>query len=92
MKARVEKVKKAFSSLADLGDSQMETTLFHTCLSLPKVAFSLRTCLPSHVGQTLGTFDDAMLEALHVRPGRQPTLRVGLVKRIPPRFPWWAEY
>ena len=42
----------------------METTLLRSCLALPKVAFSLRTCPPSHIIQATATFDDAMREAL----------------------------
>ena len=51
--------KRALSSLADLEYSKMETTFLRLC---PKLAFSLHTCPPSHLGQVLGTFDDAMLE------------------------------
>ena len=42
----------------------MEATLLRSCLALPKVAFSLRTCPPSHIIQATATFDDAMREAL----------------------------
>ena len=50
-------------------DSQMETTLLHMCHALPIVAFSLRTCPPSNLGHALGTFDDAMLDALSNQAG-----------------------
>ena len=42
----------------------MEATLLRSCLALPKVAFSLRTCPPSHIIQATATFDEAMREAL----------------------------
>ena len=43
---RVNKVQEALINLRDLHDSQMETILLHSCLSLPKIAFALRTCAP----------------------------------------------
>ena len=42
----------------------MEATLLHSCLSLPKVVFALRTCPPVHIFHALQTFDHIMLEAL----------------------------
>ena len=61
---RVERQKETLAKLADLEDSQMEATLLRSCLALPKVAFSLRTCPPSHIIQATATFDEAMREAL----------------------------
>ena len=61
---RVEKLKETLAKLADLEDSQMEATLLRSCLALLKVAFSLRTCPPSHIIQATATFDEAMREAL----------------------------
>ena len=61
---RVEKLKETLAKLADLEDSQMEATLLRSCFALPKVAFSLRTCPPSHIIQARATFDVAMREAL----------------------------
>ena len=61
---RVEKVKVALSNLGDLEDSQMETALLRSCLALPKLSFSLRSCPPSHIKQATSAFDDAMREAL----------------------------
>ena len=45
----VEKIKIALDRLGDLGDSQLETTLLRSCLSLPKLSFTLRSCPPSHI-------------------------------------------
>ena len=42
----------------------MEATLLRSCLTLPKVAFFLRTCPPSHIIQATVTFDETMREAL----------------------------
>ena len=42
----------------------METTLLRFCLALPKVAFALRTCPPSHIKEATTAFDNAMREAL----------------------------
>ena len=61
---RVEKVKATLSRLPDLEDSQLETTLLRSCLALPKVAFSLRCCPPSHIKETISVFDDAMRDTL----------------------------
>ena len=61
---RVEKVEVALSNLGDLEDSQMETTLLRSCLALPKLSFSFRSCPPSHIKQATSAFDDAMREAL----------------------------
>ena len=42
----------------------METALLRSCLALPKVAFSLRTCPPCHVKQATASFDNIIREAL----------------------------
>ena len=44
---RVEKIRIALERLRDLVDSQVQTTLLRSCLSLPKFNYSLRTCPPS---------------------------------------------
>jgi len=41
---RVEKAKAVLTKLQDLEDSHMEASLLRSCLALPKVSFSLRTC------------------------------------------------
>ena len=61
---RVEKVKDCLAMLPDLEDSQMETILLRSCLALPKVSFSLRTCPPGHINHATGAFDNAMRDAL----------------------------
>ena len=58
---RVEKLKE---TLTRLPDPQMETTLLRSCLSLPKVSFSLRSCPPDFIKQGTANFDDAMWDAL----------------------------
>ena len=50
--------------LQDLQDSQMQIALLRSCLSLPKIAFSLRTCAPDYIYPALVTFDSAMRDAL----------------------------
>lgn len=50
---RLGKVKEALAKLPDFEDSQMETTLLRSCLPLPKVAFSLRTCPPAKIKQAM---------------------------------------
>ena len=60
----VEKIKIALDRLGDLGDSQLETTLFRSCLSLPKLSFTLRSCPPSHICHGAKAFDEAIRECL----------------------------
>ena len=54
---RVEKLKETLTRLPDL---QMETTLLRSCLALPKVSFSLRSCPPDFIKQGTANFDDTM--------------------------------
>ena len=61
---RVIKVQEILSRVGDLQDSQMETTLLCYCLSLPKLAYVLRTCPPALIQKALGVFDDIMRDAL----------------------------
>ena len=61
---RVAKVRETLPRLPDLEDSQMETTLLRSCLALPKISFSLRTCPPGHIQEATVAFDDVMREAL----------------------------
>ncbi len=42
----------------------METALLRSCLALPKVSFSLRTCPPDHIKQATVTFDESLRDAL----------------------------
>ena len=42
----------------------METTILRSCLSLPKVAFALRTCPPNYIKAATDAFDDTMFESL----------------------------
>ena len=61
---RVEKIKDCLSKLPVLEDSQIEMSLLRSCLALPKLSFSLRTCPPSHIIQATAAFDDTMHDAL----------------------------
>ena len=61
---RVSKIQDMLVNLQDLHDSQMETTLLRSCLSLPKIAFALRTCAPDFIQPALAAFDNTMREAL----------------------------
>ena len=64
VRQRVEKIKDCLSKLPDLEDSQIEMSQLRSCLALPKVSFSLRTCPPNHIIQATAAFDDAMHDAL----------------------------
>lgn len=57
-------MKESLQKLPDLEDSQMETTLLRSCLSLPKIAFTLRSCPPGHLRNSTSFFDDCMRESL----------------------------
>ena len=61
---RVEKVKLSLASLPLLPDSQVESTLLRSCLSLPKISYSLHTCPPIYIRRAIGVFDQAMRDAL----------------------------
>lgn len=61
---RVRKVKESLSRLSDLEDSQMEMALLRSCLALPKVSFSLRSCPPDYIREGTAIFDDALRDAL----------------------------
>ena len=61
---RVAKIKASVGRLCDLEDSQMETTLLRSCLSLPKFIFALRTCPPNFITRSTASFDEVMREAL----------------------------
>ena len=61
---RVEKVKQSIARLPDLQDSQMEMALLRSCLALPKVSFSLRSCPPVYIKQGTAEWDNTMRDAL----------------------------
>ena len=63
-RCRVEKIRAAEAKIRVLEDSQMETTLLRSCLSLPKFNFILRSCLPSRTYQASKAFDTLMRDAL----------------------------
>ena len=55
--------------LRDLGDSQMETTLLRSCLSLPKLSYALRTCPPCKTTEATRAFDLVIRESLEAIVG-----------------------
>ena len=61
---RVEKIRCMLERLKDLGDSQLQTTLLRSCLSLPKFNYSLRTCPPSLILNASTLFDNSIREVL----------------------------
>ena len=56
-------MKYSLHRLGDLENSQMETALLHSCLSLPKVTHLLRTCPPDVIQSALVKFDEIMRDA-----------------------------
>ena len=61
---RISKVQSILARLPDLHDSQIECSLLRSCLSLPKIAFALRTCPPDFIYPALTAFDNLIREAL----------------------------
>ena len=61
---RVEKIRSAVTKLRDLEDSQIQSTLLHSCLALPKLNFLLRSCPPVYIHQATMAFDNMMRECL----------------------------
>ena len=61
---RVTKIRESLEILHEMGDSQLETTLIHSCLALPKFSYLISTCRPTYISQATRDFDVAMREAL----------------------------
>ena len=57
-------MKASLEDLCGINDSQLETTLLRSCLAIPKVAFVLRSCPPSHVSNGTSDFDAAIRDTL----------------------------
>ena len=66
---RLEKMKGSLDALHIMGDSQLETTLLRSCLALPKIAFILRACPPSHIHHTAKEVDNAIRQTLETIVG-----------------------
>ena len=56
-------MKASLEDLRGINDSQLEITLLRSRLAIPKVAFVLRSCPPSHVSTT-SDFDAAIRDTL----------------------------
>jgi hypothetical protein len=61
---RINKITEIFSRLGDVNDSQAEFVLLRSCLSLPRLSYSLRTCAPQHIRESIQRFDDLQMQAL----------------------------
>ena len=61
---RIQKVRYSLNRLGDLEDSQIETALLRSCLSLPKVTHLLCTCPPGVIQSALVKFDEIMRDAV----------------------------
>ena len=61
--------KASLESLLDLNDAQLETTLLHSCLALPKVSYILRACPPSPLSQAVEVLDTLMRVTLETTTG-----------------------
>ena len=75
---KVEKIRHSLECLKDFGDSQLQTTFLHSCLSLPKFNYSLQKCPPSLILNAttthLGRLWRMSLEIPYlVGPGLRPT-------------------
>ena len=67
--ASLAKVRASLGALRDTGDSQLETSLLHSCLTLPKISFVLCTCSPRHICHTTVDFDSAIRESVELIMG-----------------------
>ncbi len=56
---RVNKLKETLSVLYDMKDSQLPS-----CLALPKLSYTLRTCPPSHISNATDEFDSVIRSSL----------------------------
>ena len=61
---RISKLKASLQVLHLLEDSQLQTTLLRSCLSLPKVLFVLRSCPPNHIPAAIAEFDALIRSSL----------------------------
>ena len=66
---RITGIRKSLAALHDMQDSQLETTLLCSCLSLPKFFYILRTTPLSYIEQAARDFDVAVRETLEAIVG-----------------------
>ena len=61
---RVAKIRESLEILHEMDDSQLETTLIHSYLALPKFSYLIRTCPHTYISRATRDFDVAMKETL----------------------------
>jgi hypothetical protein len=61
---RIDKIEGMLEKLKDLKNSHLEFLLLRSCFSLPKFAFSLRTCSFHKVRKAIRNFDEAQRKTL----------------------------
>ena len=61
MLKRIKKIEKCLEHLPDLEDTEMELTLLSSCLSLPKLLYSLHTCPPLDMQAATIAFDELIM-------------------------------
>ena len=64
LQARVNKIRESLTTLHNMRDAQLETSLLRSCLALPKFSYILRTCPPGHISQATRDFDMAIRACL----------------------------
>ena len=64
VKDRLDSVRALLDRLPDIEDSQIEYSLLHSCLSLPKFISILRTCSPSIISSLTIEFDQIIYSSL----------------------------
>ena len=89
--ARIKKVQDGLHRLSDLQDSQMETTLLCSCLSLPKAAYMIRTCPPGLIQRALEEFDHTMKEAVSDITGCPLSNWAWLKASLPSSLQWQIQ-
>ena len=68
---RIAKIKEATVKLPTLNDSHVEFILLRSCLAMPKINFSLRTCKPTDVASSYEAFDGLLRDSLNALLGTQ---------------------
>ena len=66
---RISGIRKSLATQHDMQDSQLETTLLRSCLSLPKFSYILRTTHPSYIEEAARDIDVAVRETLEAIVG-----------------------
>jgi hypothetical protein len=82
--SRVDKIEKLCGFLPKLDSSQVALTLLRSCVGFPRIAFALRTCIPSYAMDEYRRFDELMQKSLSHIVGCPVTPDALLQASLPP--------